>query len=162
MISVVFVCCDFVVKTVELWQLSHCSMFSILYLIYSPCPCQIFMFYYDLRQVCQRVFFQKYMVHLPSKKYTCVPMKIYPCVEFLYHMQFNLQHSNFGHLVRGTVIIHIRISLAWPSVLRYCWFGGSKGFWPVKKLVGCDADLHMAHLMPLPLTVSCLNKIQIG
>jgi len=24
------------------------------------------------------------------------------------------------------------------------------------------ADLHMAHLMPLPLTVSCSNKIQIG
>jgi len=23
-------------------------------------------------------------------------------------------------------------------------------------------DLHMAQLMPLPLTVSCLNKIQIG
>ena len=25
-----------------------------------------------------------------------------------------------------------------------------------------DADLHMAQLMPLPLTVSCSNKIQIG
>jgi len=25
-----------------------------------------------------------------------------------------------------------------------------------------DADLHMAQLTPLPLTVSCLNKIQIG
>jgi len=25
-----------------------------------------------------------------------------------------------------------------------------------------DADLHMAQLMPLPLTVSCLSKIQIG
>ena len=24
------------------------------------------------------------------------------------------------------------------------------------------ADLHMAQLMPLPLTVSCYNKIQIG
>ena len=24
------------------------------------------------------------------------------------------------------------------------------------------ADLHMAELMPLPLTVSCFNKIQIG
>jgi len=24
------------------------------------------------------------------------------------------------------------------------------------------ADLHMAHLMPLPLTVSCFSKIQIG
>ena len=25
-----------------------------------------------------------------------------------------------------------------------------------------DADLHMAKLMPLPLTVSCFSKIQIG
>ena len=24
------------------------------------------------------------------------------------------------------------------------------------------ADLHMAHLMPLPFTVSCFSKIQIG
>jgi len=32
-------------------------------------------------------------------------------------------------------------------------------------MVNClerDADLHMAQLMPLPLTVSCLSKIQIG
>ena len=25
-----------------------------------------------------------------------------------------------------------------------------------------DADLHVAHLMPLPLTVSCFTKIKIG
>jgi len=25
-----------------------------------------------------------------------------------------------------------------------------------------DADLHMAQLVPLPLTVSCFSKIQIG
>jgi len=25
-----------------------------------------------------------------------------------------------------------------------------------------DADLHMAQLMPLPLTVSCFSKIQVG
>ena len=25
-----------------------------------------------------------------------------------------------------------------------------------------DADLHMAQLMPLPLTVSCFSKLQIG
>jgi len=37
------------------------------------------------------------------------------------------------------------------------------------RVVGCwrgsvwsDADLHMAQLMPLPLTVSCFSKIQIG
>ena len=28
--------------------------------------------------------------------------------------------------------------------------------------LGQGADLHMAQLMPLPLTVSCFSKIQIG
>jgi len=50
--------------------------------------------------------------------------------------------------------------------------GGRKGIWPVKTLSGgvlawlsdwSDVQtLHMAQLMPLPLTVSCFSKIQIG
>jgi len=28
--------------------------------------------------------------------------------------------------------------------------------------LGQDADLHMDQLMPLPLTVSCFSKIQVG
>jgi len=46
--------------------------------------------------------------------------------------------------------------------------GGRKGIQPVKKLSGgvlawCrGADLHMAQLMALPLTISCFSKIQIG
>jgi len=49
--------------------------------------------------------------------------------------------------------------------------GSRKGIWPVKTeqwgagMVVClerGADLHMAQLMPLPLTVSCFSKIQIG
>jgi len=58
-----------------------------------------------------------------------------------------------------------------PSVLWRCWLGGRKGIRPVKTewwgagVVIClelGADLHMAQLMPLPLTVSCSSKIQIG
>jgi len=57
-----------------------------------------------------------------------------------------------------------------PSVLWRCWFGGRKGIWPVKnREVGCwhgclgrGADLHMAQRIPLPFTVSCFSKIQIG
>ena len=58
-----------------------------------------------------------------------------------------------------------------PSVLRRCWLGGWKGIWPVKtEWLGAGvfvclergADLHMAQLMPLPLTVSCFSKIPIG
>ena len=52
-----------------------------------------------------------------------------------------------------------------------CWLGGRKGIRPVKTewwgagVVVClerGAHLHMAQLMPLPLTVSCFSKIQIG
>jgi len=59
-----------------------------------------------------------------------------------------------------------------PSVLWRCWLGGSKGIRPVKMTawwgagvgicLGRGADLHMAQLMPLPPTVSCSSKIQIG
>ena len=59
-----------------------------------------------------------------------------------------------------------------PSVLWRCRLGGRKGIWPAKKtewwcagVVIClkrGADLHMAQMTPLPLTVSCFSKIQIG
>jgi len=58
-----------------------------------------------------------------------------------------------------------------PSVLWHCWLGGRKGIRPVKTewwgagMVIClerGADLYIAQLMPLPLTVSCFSKIQIG
>jgi len=54
-----------------------------------------------------------------------------------------------------------------PSVLWRCWLGGRKGIRPVKNLSGgvlawLSADLHMAQLMPLPLTVFCFCKTQIG
>ena len=52
-----------------------------------------------------------------------------------------------------------------------CWLGSSKGIWLVKTerwgagmVIHLEqgADLHMAQLMTLPLTVSCFSKIQIG
>jgi len=57
------------------------------------------------------------------------------------------------------------------TVLWRCWLGGRKGIQPVKTewwgagVVICPergVDLHMTQLMPLPLTVSCFSKIQIG
>jgi len=53
------------------------------------------------------------------------------------------------------------------SVLWHCWLGGRKGIRPVKTdwwgavmviCLGRGAGLHMAQLMPLPLTVSCSSK----
>jgi len=44
-----------------------------------------------------------------------------------------------------------------PACKKLEWWGAG--------MVIClelGADLHMAELMPLPLTVSCFNKIQIG
>ena len=52
-----------------------------------------------------------------------------------------------------------------------CWLGGRKGIrsekteWWGAGVVIClerGADLHVAQLMPLPLTVSCFSKVQIG
>ena len=57
-----------------------------------------------------------------------------------------------------------------PSVLWRCWLGGKKGIWPVKTewwdagMVIClwrGVDLHMAQLMPLPLTISCACKSRL-
>jgi len=58
-----------------------------------------------------------------------------------------------------------------PSVLWRCWLGGRKGIRPVKLSSGVLAWLSVCSevqtcichlLMPLPLTVSCFSKIQIG
>ena len=70
-------------------------------------------------------------------------------------------------------MVNVFTSAMWvPLVLWRCWLGGRKGIRPVKNwVVGCwrvviwlerGADLHMAQLMTMPLTVSCFSKIQIG
>jgi len=56
------------------------------------------------------------------------------------------------------------------SLLWCCWLGGRKGIRPVKNewwaagmvmCLGQGADLHVAQLMPLPLTVSCSSKSRL-
>ena len=56
-----------------------------------------------------------------------------------------------------------------PSVLWHCWLGGRKGIRPVKTecwvagvVVCLQQGADLVQLMPLPLTVSCFSKIQIG
>ena len=58
-----------------------------------------------------------------------------------------------------------------PSVLWCCWWvaGRASGLWKTEWwdagmviCLGQGADLHMAQLMPLPLTISCFSKTQIG
>ena len=68
------------------------------------------------------------------------------------------------------IFILCNICLQCFCSLWRCRFGSRKGIRPVKNWVvrcwrGClewGADLHMAQVMPLPLTVSCSSKIQIG
>jgi len=44
-----------------------------------------------------------------------------------------------------------------PACKKLEWWGAGMVIWLER-----DADLHMAQLMPLPLTVSRFSKIQIG
>ena len=84
-------------------------------------------------------------------------------------MYLVLRHNPIGSAVRR---FQFQFHSLFPSVLRRCWLGGRKGIRPVKKLewwgtgvvdwLERDADMHMAQLTPLPLTVSCFSKIQIG
>ena len=90
------------------------------------------------------------------------------------HGTYNSQrHYNFYQCSISNSYIICRVLLhAVPSVLWRCWLSGRKGIRPVKDwVVGgagwviCleqGADLHTAQLMPLPVTVSCISKIQIG
>ena len=101
------------------------------------------------------------------------------CLCIILHVIGNLAH-NFANSAYNYTISALFISFMngtlqqltlRPSVLWRCWLGGRKGIRPVKierwgaGVVICleqGADLHMAQLMPLPLTVSCFSKIQIG
>jgi len=85
-------------------------------------------------------------------------------VTYLYssHFHYATQLKSYQTIVNITVL---------PSVLWHCWLGDRKGILPVKTewwgagVVVClerGADLRIAQLMPLPLTVSCFSKIQIG
>ena len=97
-------------------------------------------------------------------------------------------HGFAGHLLRSLDVLNLRVGHTMdilspfisvlchfdclPSVLWRCWLDSRNGIWPLKKLewwgagmVIClerGADLHVAQLMPLPLTVSCFSKIQVG
>ena len=87
------------------------------------------------------------------------------------HQRLRLQEQQTSlHQARLEVTSFVIIVIVMPSVLWHCWLGGRKGIRSLKTerwgtgMVIClerGADLHMAQLMPLPLTVSCFSKIQI-
>ena len=71
----------------------------------------------------------------------------------------------------SSVLFSVYVLSKVPSVLWRCWLGSRKDIRPVKNWVvrcwhgylsGARCRLACAQLMPLPLTVSCFSKIQIG
>ena len=111
---------------------------------------------------------------LPGSRMFCV------CILFLfndfcqpYYLNFNWTAFHAVFTVRfhyGCSWIDFRIFKGCHSCLQCFdavgWVTGrASGLWKTSGGVVClewGADLHMAQLMPLPLTVSCSSKIQIG
>ena len=84
---------------------------------------------------------------------------------------FSFMHFMYCLKFRKISVIRSITGTFLPSELWRCWLGGGKGIRPVKTewwgagVVICldrGADLHTVQLMPVPLTVSCSSKIQIG
>ena len=94
-------------------------------------------------------------------------MDLYACETRSIHMRLT---ASFSLLLLSVFVLWFSFLELFPSVLWRCWFGGRKGIRPVKNwVVGCWHGYLswaryrlMAQLMPLPLTVSCFGKTQIG
>ena len=112
-----------------------------------------------------------YVSQLQQRSKCCAKNTIQECwcflngTSLLFWKSARFRDQNLGIVDWNWAVVQL------PSVLWRCWLGSRKGIWPVKTewwgagLVIClerGADLHMARLMPLPLTVSCFSKIQIG
>ena len=93
--------------------------------------------------------------------------------------QISLTSFKWSYKCTATSLKNTIRTCIWPVCLSpFClqcfdaigWAAGrTSGLWKTEwwgaGMVIClerSADLHMAQLMPLPLTVSCFNKIQIG
>jgi len=68
------------------------------------------------------------------------------------------------HLIPGKTLIHLQCfdAVGWATerasgLKKLEWWGAG-----VVVYLERSADLHMSQLMPLPLTISCFSKIQIG
>jgi len=79
----------------------------------------------------------------------------------LLHSEKLYEHFGEIHLILSCAFSALTLLVGWQEGHPAC----KKLSGGVLAMVIClerDADLHMARLMPLPLTVSCFSKIQIG
>ena len=61
------------------------------------------------------------------------------------------------HFAFSALTLLVRLQEGHPAIKKLEWWGAGMAIC----LERCG-DLHIAQLMPLPLTVSCFSKIQIG
>ena len=61
------------------------------------------------------------------------------------------------HLAFSALTLLVGRQEAYPACKKFEWWGAG-----VVICLERDADLHIAQLMPLPLTVSCFSKVEIG
>jgi len=66
-------------------------------------------------------------------------------------------HLGYGLSAFSALTLSVERQEGHPACKKTEWWGAG-----VAICLERGADLHMAHLMPLPLTVSCFSKIQIG
>jgi len=94
--------------------------------------------------------------YLPLKEDLDEHVTVYRCISHLYHS--HLPHvSNYINVQNNYCLQCFGRQEGHPACKKTEWWGAD-----VVICLERGADLHMAQLMPLPLTVSCFSKIQIG
>ena len=75
---------------------------------------------------------------------------------YVLKMAFRILHGTVVTFAFSALTLLVGRQEGHPACKKQWWGAG------VVISLEQDADLHMAQLMPLPLTVSCFSKIQIG
>ena len=144
----------------QLFFLYNCAKYEVNF---------VFFCYYYAPAITTAHFSDPPYVYLarPAAASTPAGYMFYFC--FLFFNDFGL--TSYLKIYQTDLCLMFRVGRAMPSVLWRCWLGGRKGIRPVKTewwgagmaiYLKRGADSHMAQLMPLPLTISCFSKIQIG
>ena len=93
---------------------------------------------------------------MPHAKFGPDPLKLWPCIRNRDGDRIVTIHSVTSLHSRALTLLVGRQE-GHPACKKIEWWGAG-----VVIYLERSADLHTAQLMPLPLTVSCFSKIQIG